>query len=193
MLIIYAILTCFMIAVILGDVSRYLIPNWLVLSLMVLYPVAVYIAPVTPDWKMACVIAVATFAVGYVLFSFRIMGGGDIKLLTALALYAGTGAMIDFLVYVAMIGGGRHAAAVAASQPGTVCLPEDGQEHGTDPARADPWPAGTVRRRHRQRVPDPAVVGQAAGAEAVAAYAGVFSRMPRLLQIANVRSERFSV
>ena len=104
MLIVYAILTCLMIAVCLSDIAQYRIPNTLVLALTVFYPVAVYLSPARPDWMMACVIALITFVVGYVLL-MRYMGGGDVKLLTAAALYAGKSGMIDFIVYVALLGG----------------------------------------------------------------------------------------
>jgi prepilin peptidase CpaA len=105
MLAIYAILTCLMIAIILSDIMRYLIPNWLVLALLALYPVAVYVSSARPDWKTACLVCLITFAAGNVIFFLRLMGGGDIKLLTATALYAGSAGILDFIVYVAILGG----------------------------------------------------------------------------------------
>ena len=105
MLILYVILTALMIAVCLSDITRYIIPNWLVLALIVLYPAAVVLARVKPDWGTACIIALATFLVGYVILFLRVMGGGDIKLLTAASLYAGKDAYLDFIVYVAILGG----------------------------------------------------------------------------------------
>lgn len=104
MLIIYAILTSLMIAVILSDTSRYIIPNWLVLALVVLYPVAVWLAPVKPDWMIACAICFGTFVVGLLLIA-RYMGGGDVKLLTAVALYGGKEGFVDLIVYTALLGG----------------------------------------------------------------------------------------
>jgi prepilin peptidase CpaA len=104
MLIVYAILTCFMFAVILNDVSRYLIPNWLVLALIVFYPVAVYVAPVRPDWGMACVVSIAMFAVGFFILA-RFIGGGDVKLLTAAVLYTGQPSTLDFIIYLTLLGG----------------------------------------------------------------------------------------
>jgi prepilin peptidase CpaA len=94
-----------MIAVCLSDIARYLIPNWMVLALILIYPAAVYISPARPDWGIACVIALATFVVGYLVLFLRFMGGGDIKLLTAATLYAGKPSFVDFIVYVAIIGG----------------------------------------------------------------------------------------
>jgi len=104
MLIIYAISTCFMFAVIINDVSRYLIPNWLVLAITLFYPVTVYICPVRPNWGMACVVSFATFLVGLFVL-VRFIGAGDVKLLTATALYAGSDGIVDFIVYVTLLGG----------------------------------------------------------------------------------------
>lgn len=105
MLIIYVILTFLMIAVTLSDMARYMIPNWLVLALLMLYPVAVYVSASRPDWHAACLVAFIAFIIGYVLFFLRLMGGGDIKLLTAASLYAGLSGILDFIMYVALLGG----------------------------------------------------------------------------------------
>jgi prepilin peptidase CpaA len=104
MLIVYAILTCFMIAVMLSDISRYRIPNALVLALLAFYPFAVWVAPVRPDWGGACLVALGTFIFSIFLLA-RFMGGGDLKLLSATALYAGKSGMMDFVVYIAILGG----------------------------------------------------------------------------------------
>lgn len=105
MLIIFVILTCMMIAVILSDIARYIIPNWLVLALVLVYPVAVWVSPAHIHWGSACLVALGVFALGYVCFILHFMGGGDIKLLTAASLYAGVLEAIDFLVYMAILGG----------------------------------------------------------------------------------------
>ena len=88
------------------DVTRYTIPNWLVGSLLVLYPVAVYLSPQAVDWKMAVVGMLAVFAVGYVVFSMRWMGGGDVKLITVLALWVGWGEKLaEFMFLFGLMGG----------------------------------------------------------------------------------------
>lgn len=94
-----------MLAVIFFDVTRYIIPNWLVGSLLILYPVAVWMSPVTVDWKMALVAMIGVFTVGYIVFSMRWMGGGDIKLITACALWTGVSALADFIFITAFLGG----------------------------------------------------------------------------------------
>jgi prepilin peptidase CpaA len=94
-----------MIAVLWFDVTRYMIPNWLVGSLLLVYPVAVLLAPKAVDWQMALVAMLAVFAVGYVIFAMKWMGGGDIKLITVCALWVGLDHLTDFIFLFAIIGG----------------------------------------------------------------------------------------
>ncbi|MDE3061132.1 MAG: prepilin peptidase [Pseudomonadota bacterium] len=94
-----------MLAVLWFDGTRYLIPNWLVGSLLLLYPVAVYTGHGHADWKMALLGMAIVFVVGYFVFARKWMGGGDIKLLTACALWAGWYNLLDFLIMVALLGG----------------------------------------------------------------------------------------
>lgn len=94
-----------MLAVIWFDITRYIIPNWLVGSLLVLYPVAVMLAPGDADWKMAIVGMVVVFIAGYVLFAMRWMGGGDVKLITVCSLWVGWQSLLEFIFMFALIGG----------------------------------------------------------------------------------------
>jgi prepilin peptidase CpaA len=94
-----------MLAVIYFDATRYIIPNWLIGSMLVLYPVALYFSPEAVDWKMALAGMGIVFAVGYVLFAKGWMGGGDIKLITACALWVGWEKLPDFIVLFALFGG----------------------------------------------------------------------------------------
>ncbi len=79
--IIASMLTCLMITVMLTDITRFTIPNWIVAIILLLYPVMLYFSPVVVDWKMALVIMAGVFSAGFVLFVLHVMGGGDIKLL----------------------------------------------------------------------------------------------------------------
>src|SRR5690606_13741029 len=45
------------------------------------------------------------FAVSFVLFSLKMIGAGDSKLLSVYALWAGFGGLLPFLFYMALIGG----------------------------------------------------------------------------------------
>lgn len=101
----HGLLTCFMLGILVFDLSRYTIPNWMSGLLLALYPVMVLVTPEPVDWQSALLVMLAVFAVGFVIFSLRFMGGGDIKLMTVLALWTGTACSLEFLVYTG-IGGG---------------------------------------------------------------------------------------
>ena len=94
-----------MLAVLWFDTTRYIIPNWLVASLVVLYPLGVYLAHGSVEWKPAVLGAVVMLAVGYIIFIKNWMGGGDIKLLIACSLWVGWENLVNFIFTVALLGG----------------------------------------------------------------------------------------
>ncbi|MBY0408057.1 MAG: prepilin peptidase [Rickettsiales bacterium] len=94
-----------MLAVLWFDTTRYIIPNWISAALLVAYAFAAYAAPITPDWQMAIAGMGIVLVVGYALFAFKLMGAGDIKLMTVLALWTGLSNLPDFLFLTGIIGG----------------------------------------------------------------------------------------
>lgn len=90
-----------------SDLLTMKIPNVLCLGLAVLFIPAAWLN----DMSAAAIgyslgVSVAVFAVCFILFVLNIMGGGDAKLLTALALWFGlTPSLLVFLVNVAFAGG----------------------------------------------------------------------------------------
>lgn len=50
-------------------------------------------------------IGAATFLIGAILFHFNQMGGGDVKMLTVLGIWAGPAEVVPFLLQVAVFGG----------------------------------------------------------------------------------------
>lgn len=50
-------------------------------------------------------IGIGLFTVGALLFHFRLMGGGDVKFLAVLGLFAGPQHILPFLIYVSLFGG----------------------------------------------------------------------------------------
>lgn len=50
-------------------------------------------------------IGAALFLAGAVLFHFKLMGGGDVKFIAALGLFAGPQEILLFLIYVSLFGG----------------------------------------------------------------------------------------
>ena len=89
------------------DLRRLVIPNTLVLALCTLWPLQLASAP---DMSLsgsagAAVCAAAVFAAGAALFWRGLMGGGDVKLLTAATLWAGPGRTPTLLIVTAVLGG----------------------------------------------------------------------------------------
>ncbi|WP_343348266.1 prepilin peptidase [Sphingomicrobium sp. XHP0239] len=89
------------------DVQTRRIRNWIVLvtavgALLFWWSIGL---PLWPDAALRVATAMAVFIVCYVLFLMRLMGGGDVKLATALALWFPWAAMIQFLVIMSLAGG----------------------------------------------------------------------------------------
>jgi len=87
------------------DAVSYRIPNWTVMLLAAGFPVAGLLAPGGVAWLWHLAAAAAVFAVGLGLFVFRLAGGGDIKLLTAVALWVGWERLLELLIGMAVLGG----------------------------------------------------------------------------------------
>lgn len=103
-----AIVICLVVAmfvVMYFDATRFIIPNWLVGSLLLLYPVAFYLSPAVIDWKMDLLGMLGAFVIGYIIFALRIMGGGDVKLIIVLSLWVGLEKLTQFGFNFAVLGG----------------------------------------------------------------------------------------
>jgi prepilin peptidase CpaA len=94
-----------MLLVLYFDITRYIIPNWLCGFLLLLYPIGVYMAAVPVDWQKGLIAMGIVFAVGYIIFSRNWMGGGDVKLLIVTSLWIGLAKLMDFMFFVAILGG----------------------------------------------------------------------------------------
>ena len=70
-----------------------------------IYPAHLLASPVAVDWPGALLLAIAVFAGGLMSFSAGWVGGGDVKLMTATALWVGPGSFIDFMLVTALAGG----------------------------------------------------------------------------------------
>jgi prepilin peptidase CpaA len=88
------------------DVRRLVIPNRLILGLLLLWPVHLTVASTTLLTGVeAAGGAVGIFLCGALLFSRGLVGGGDVKLLTAAALWVGFAGLPALLLVTALIGG----------------------------------------------------------------------------------------
>tara|TARA_B100000315_G_C14521785_1_gene561913 strand:- start:300 stop:815 length:516 start_codon:yes stop_codon:yes gene_type:complete len=100
-----AVFVGLLIAAALNDLCVYRIPNWVVMAIVALYPIFVFSTELQVDWLYALAGAAGAFAIGFALFSFGVMGGGDVKLISAVALWAGPAHLVEFLFVTAIVGG----------------------------------------------------------------------------------------
>ena len=87
------------------DLATMTIPNWISLGLIGAFLV---IAPFTlPPAEMGVhlLVGVGALAIGFTMFALGWVGGGDAKLLAGAALWAGWGALPEFLIWTGIAGG----------------------------------------------------------------------------------------
>ena len=91
----------------LEDLRKLVIPNSVIVSLCVLWPLYLATAPTVtlPSSFGAVGCAAAVFFSGALLFSRGLIGGGDVKLLAAATLWASPSATLPFLALTGLIGG----------------------------------------------------------------------------------------
>ena len=117
-------------------------PNRLTAGLALLYPIYVLVSPTPVAWPAALGLAVVVFLIGLGLFAGNLIGGGDVKLIAALSLWAGPEHFVWFILITTMTGGvlslislwhrrwggliGAHLAALGLAATGTsgAVLPE---------------------------------------------------------------------
>jgi prepilin peptidase CpaA len=89
------------------DLRRLVIPNGLIIGLCILWPLHLATAAhATPVLAVEAVGgAAAVFLAGAMLFSRGLIGGGDVKLLSAASLWAGAGAIPPLLALTGVFGG----------------------------------------------------------------------------------------
>jgi len=88
-----------------SDLRFYRIPNRISLLILTLYPAHIVTYSGTIDWQVSLLLALVTFLSGFLLFSLQLMGGGDVKLLSATALWAGPELIFEFLALTGIAGG----------------------------------------------------------------------------------------
>ena len=86
------------------DVTRLIIPNWISISLVALFAAFIVIGGRPLPFGTHALVAAAVLVLGFAAFAAGWMGGGDVKLMAALALWAGPDAVAPFLFYMSLIG-----------------------------------------------------------------------------------------
>jgi prepilin peptidase CpaA len=89
-----------------NDAYSYRIPNVVNLSIILLFPIALLATNAPINWQNALLAFAIVFAIGFGLFVANIMGGGDVKMLAAIALWLEYGKTLwDFFLIMAILGG----------------------------------------------------------------------------------------
>ncbi len=88
-----------------SDFLKFIIPNRISVAITALYPVYVLANAPDIDWAGGIACGVIVFALGFVFFVLRLTGGGDVKLLSAVAMWAGPPFVLSFLIVTAFAGG----------------------------------------------------------------------------------------
>jgi len=88
-----------------SDIAMYRIPNIVILMIIALYPIYVIAAPGEQEWLWSLGIFALTIAIGIPLAHFKIFGGGDMKLLAVILLWAGPALVSPALVLSVLAGG----------------------------------------------------------------------------------------
>lgn len=87
------------------DAGRFTIPNWISLALVALFGAAVLFHPTPIDWPLHLAAMGLVLVAMLVAYRFGIVGGGDLKLVTAVALWTGLDALPQLLLMIALAGG----------------------------------------------------------------------------------------
>ncbi len=89
-----------------SDVMTLKIPNWHSLAIVGVFVLAYFVDATSfaPLWQHITA-ALAMFVISYIMFTFKIMGGGDSKLATALALWLGLKGLLPFVIILSLAGG----------------------------------------------------------------------------------------
>lgn len=94
-----------------SDLSSYTLSNRLCLSVALLYPVYLFTLSIydhglpTGEIVISLALAMVVFIICAGFFALGLMGGGDVKLMPAITLWAGTGYILDYLVITSVVGG----------------------------------------------------------------------------------------
>ncbi len=117
------------------DLWRFRIPNVIVVALVVLFLAAALKSYDTVPWLSHLGAGALMFAAGTAVYAFGFLGGGDVKLLAATSLWIAFGLLLQYLIYVAIIGGALSLVLIAlrrilqvilvrfASRPELITLP----------------------------------------------------------------------
>jgi prepilin peptidase CpaA len=100
-----------------SDIARLIIPNWVSIALVAIFPIAALasgMAPIEIGWHV--LFGIAVLVIGFFLFSGNIIGGGDAKLFAATAVWTGFQSFFLPFMYWTVVAGGVMAIALLAAR-----------------------------------------------------------------------------
>ena len=107
MLVPIAFFVIIQLAAAISDIRKFMIPNWMSLALIAMFPVAFYLSGLDIGHVYPHLIHfIVAFILGIVLFSIGVIGGGDTKLFAATALWMNGQAGLILYQLMAFVGGG---------------------------------------------------------------------------------------
>jgi prepilin peptidase CpaA len=155
-----------LLAAALSDVTRYRIPNAIVYAIAAAFAVGAIANFAWPAIVWPVLAGVAMFLLGAVLFAFGLFGGGDVKLVAAMALWTGFADLPRFLLIMGAAGGllglvlllkrRRQQPAMASPAPASAEPPAAPTTLAAAPTPATPAPeaaAETPRPTRKSHIP----------------------------------------
>ena len=99
-----------------SDIATMTIPNWVSIAVALLFPLAAFLAHLTPlQIGVHVGIGMLMFLAGFALFSVGVLGGGDVKVIAAASVWTGLAALTPF-AYATTIAGGVLAVAMIVAR-----------------------------------------------------------------------------
>lgn len=104
-LLILALVMGLLLSAAMGDIKTFRIPNAYSLALLALYPFFALSAPYPTQPLASLGVMALVLAAGFAAFASGTIGGGDVKLASAAALFAGPSLILEFVLVTALCGG----------------------------------------------------------------------------------------
>jgi prepilin peptidase CpaA len=86
------------------DIASYRIPNTIVVLLLLGFVIVSLAVSAEVDWLDHLIAGTGLFVAGILFYSLGQMGAGDVKLLGAIALWGGTGALLPLVFWISVSG-----------------------------------------------------------------------------------------
>jgi prepilin peptidase CpaA len=99
------VLVGLLVAVAIIDVRHLTISNRYCAAVVLLYPFYVLTAPYGVDWVDGAIVGAVALTIGFLLFAMRLAGGGDVKFFAAIAPWAGSHWLAEYVFVTALAGG----------------------------------------------------------------------------------------